>query len=778
MIESNERGARMKIRSIGLRGFTGIKKGLGVDEIRLDLSGVGGLVALDGPNGRGKTTLLENMQPFRTLPSRKKALQYHAFLKDSFRDLIFDFEGDEYRTLLKIDGEAGKQEGFIWKNGRPETSGKVVDYDRYMIGLLGSPELFFNSVFCAQGSEKISDMTTGRLKALFSEFLRLERYVAWEDTAKQCGVVLGAEVTHNEIARASVAAVAGDGEAVEMEIKEIGAAIEKGAGDIVALRVKLAEAEDRLKAANDVAAENGILRERLANYRKALDDLEKKMRADESRVHGELGSLKAEVERIRAEIVKYVALMAQKGEIAAAFAARLRYSAKIEEVGLHIERIRSESGATMTVLAEFKGRHTTLLTEIERLKLDSAGAGILSEIKGLHIQAALLEKRAEDPGCPAHDAICGFVASAAEAAAELPEKIEGLDSHRRKIRDTKEKAERSAGELLIAISERQNEISNQSEALEKLGKELKDVKMSLAAVEPVAARAGEVAVAEGRLSDLEKAKKEVEARGLVLRDNWENGVIREHKSIDDFRKLIADTGAAIQDEIEGKVKNLESSIKNHKMEIEKISENLSKMLQKMSVLEHKRGEIEKAAAEVTRLDERVRKVRRELSEWQYIKVACGKDGLRALEIDAVAPTITADANRLLSEAFGPLFTVRFQTVDPGGREVLDILVIRDDGMEVPLDNLSGGEKVWNLKALRLALAMISKKKGGKNILTAMADEEDGALDSENARNFVLLYRAFMGSGGFDDCFFITHKPECVAMADRVIRFNRGGVGIE
>jgi len=60
----------MKIRNIKLRGFIGIQKGLGLDEIALDVSGLSGLIALEGANGMGKTTLLENMQPFRMLPSR------------------------------------------------------------------------------------------------------------------------------------------------------------------------------------------------------------------------------------------------------------------------------------------------------------------------------------------------------------------------------------------------------------------------------------------------------------------------------------------------------------------------------------------------------------------------------------------------------------------------------------------------------------------------------------------------------------------------------------
>ncbi len=69
----------MKINNLKLRGFVGVKKGLGLDEIELDLSGLSGLIALSGQNGAGKTSILESLQPYRTLASRSKALQHHVF---------------------------------------------------------------------------------------------------------------------------------------------------------------------------------------------------------------------------------------------------------------------------------------------------------------------------------------------------------------------------------------------------------------------------------------------------------------------------------------------------------------------------------------------------------------------------------------------------------------------------------------------------------------------------------------------------------------------------
>ena len=66
-------GALMIPETLHLKGFAGIRAGLGRDELSLDLVQLAGdaeLVAFAGPNGTGKTTVMDNLQPYRLLPSR------------------------------------------------------------------------------------------------------------------------------------------------------------------------------------------------------------------------------------------------------------------------------------------------------------------------------------------------------------------------------------------------------------------------------------------------------------------------------------------------------------------------------------------------------------------------------------------------------------------------------------------------------------------------------------------------------------------------------------
>ncbi len=56
----------MKIHSLSLKGFRGIRDGMGRDLLELDFDRLvpdAVLVAIVGTNGRGKTTVMDNLHP-------------------------------------------------------------------------------------------------------------------------------------------------------------------------------------------------------------------------------------------------------------------------------------------------------------------------------------------------------------------------------------------------------------------------------------------------------------------------------------------------------------------------------------------------------------------------------------------------------------------------------------------------------------------------------------------------------------------------------------------
>ena len=56
----------MRVHSLTLKGFRGIRDGMGRDTLELDFERLvpdAALVAVAGANGRGKTTVMDNMHP-------------------------------------------------------------------------------------------------------------------------------------------------------------------------------------------------------------------------------------------------------------------------------------------------------------------------------------------------------------------------------------------------------------------------------------------------------------------------------------------------------------------------------------------------------------------------------------------------------------------------------------------------------------------------------------------------------------------------------------------
>src|SRR5215813_1326320 len=148
-----------------LKGFRGIRDGLGRDELKLDfehLAGDAELVAIAGANGRGKSTILDNMTPYTVMPSRAGAdglgaFSYydHVYLPESLKELVWTQGVRRYKTQLvfRLNGKR-KTEAFLfeatdtgWKpvtlaDGTP-VDGKVDAYERAVTEILGPPETFF-----------------------------------------------------------------------------------------------------------------------------------------------------------------------------------------------------------------------------------------------------------------------------------------------------------------------------------------------------------------------------------------------------------------------------------------------------------------------------------------------------------------------------------------------------------------------------------------------------------------------------------------------------------
>jgi len=198
----------MRLLNFYLRGAIGIFKGMGLHEVEIDFSIFrNGLIALVGDNGRGKTTIIENLHPYRTLISRDGNIVDHFFLKDSFRILEFSYEEQIYRSEIYIDAETKRIESYLKKGNRFLNDGKASTYDILVNKLFGSQDLFFNSIFSAQQSQGLADLSSGDRRDLFYELLGLDKYQKYQD--KISHQLKTSDMKHIELKNKSLALLKG-----------------------------------------------------------------------------------------------------------------------------------------------------------------------------------------------------------------------------------------------------------------------------------------------------------------------------------------------------------------------------------------------------------------------------------------------------------------------------------------------------------------------------------------------------------------------------------------
>jgi len=833
----------MKILSLKLRGFIGIRDGLGLEEIDIDLSQFYGLVALDGPNGMGKTTVLENLQPFRQMVSRDGSLKHHVYLRDSVKEFTFLFAGNKYRTLIKIDAESDRTEAFIYKNDAEgsEVNGKVSEYDKYIKKLVGSPELFFNSIFAAQNCEKISDLTTGDFQNLLAEFLRLHIYKAWETTCKACVSIINEQLEALELDIDKIKEKLSEKDEVERSIN--------GKQMIVLTNTELIESGKKSLKILEASRENlkekkakasGIL-ERIQDLEKSKDRIEQDIKQDEAELGKDLSEMRAEAQSLTSEIKQLDELLADEERISGAdqrlkqidadlekmTAAQSKFNSEVQELtklqlekqteANEIDKDANEKKAEtekqlQIILNKVAGKTQkidNLKKTIDDLEKDSTLRNLEKDLEVFKNQVKDLDLR--DPDCKS--STCSFITTALKAKESIPEvekmvesrkaetgkelneyrkeidaislEIPALEKERDELQELYKKISDEAEEAIKPLHEKidqaARDIHLKNNTLQGIVLSIDELKDEKKMISELAAKAPEIEIAKAKKKDLEQKKEENFAAGIKLRDKVANKIEGKKAQLTEINTQLSPLKRDLEaaGEFDQRISQISADIDAKSERIRELEKDIATTKAHIETIEKELKKFDELELELKAEKSKKKQLTEELSDWHYLRQACSKDGIRALEIDSAAPSITGFANDLMHDNFGQNRSVSLRTMDPeSGKETLDVMVIEEDGKEAPLDMKSGGEQIPILKALQLGMTLLSAEKNDKEFNTSLSDEADGALDPVNGVKFIGLTRSFMKIGGFDTCFYITHKPDCASMADQKLVFEKGGVTIQ
>lgn len=735
-------GAWIRLRKLILRGAIGIWKGQGLDEIEVDLDNFQpGLIGLLWPNGGGKTTLLENMHPWPTLLTRDGRLASHFRLKDSCRDLTWVDErtGDEYRALLQINGtsKAGEIDYLLYKNGAlvDGINGRKEPYVAAIDELWGGIDLYLRSAFVSQKDAGLADATKGERKALMVELSGLEYLQGYADSAKARAKLITDEIATDAgwiAATEEQLAALDDLHAAHDEKQE---AIRGGEE---AVR-KHEERGKELKARYDtmtakVETNNALIRES-----RELTIRDDKLSTEAEGLKRSREQWAAAVEK-REHAAECIANWEElEGERKRLEAARTQ---KLAERNATLEEYNTLRETGDRLRRELEAAKRTAETALETLQRDRKEA------------LAAIESLGEVLDRPRHDTCPQCHAALPWAADEQRQR----DEWQSKLKANQE----SVWELDKRIPDAEDAVEAAAKPLRELKEPQKPVFPHLLEddeLERITADQAYLKVDEAR----ETVRKADEAAVRIEEiDNRRLAILNERTEIDTRQ---GELFAKVNDELDRRYAELGNELEQARREYSDARETLSALRAEAEAIGKQIADLERKAAELDKRKAKVEEKRSDAAEWTWLQKACGPDGIQALELDALAPSIEDVANRLLSAAYGSRFSVRFQTTKmsaDGKKQLEDFLIMVNDnehGDEQELSTLSGGEAIWVRQALYDAFGIIRARNTGLRFLTTFRDESDGALDPERREQYARMLEAAHEESGRHHTIMITHSAE-------------------
>ena len=772
-----------------LKNFKGIRKPV----LDIDIEALAGshqLIAIKGANGAGKTTILDNMHPYRLMPSRASTYSPGSFSfydhvngPEASKELIFEHGGVVYRSFLlfKVSGKTRKTEAYLSHDGVPYTlpdgvtsDGKTETYDMAVEHLMGSPALYFTSAFAAQGRRTLSDYTNGEIKALLSDLLDLDHIRSLGKQAADVAKDYRAKVV---TARATVESLAAKQAMLAAEETALGnhkrereqaqAILQTQKSAIATAMKEVANAQARMAAQDEIASRRDAIMAQIAAA---------KQRAKETA--SVFDNQAAQLSRSQTE--KAMAIAKDRKRIADLEGAIKSADATLAMTA-QIEAAQVARETLVGILAEADAALTKAhAADKERAVLQGRLNSIKSEGQSLRAQSVTLIKQSElatvvpcldtdlQPKCP-------LLKDALTAKARLSDVQAQIDA---KTAEYKEVAAAVAASVSVDVLQAQTAQAKARQAVVANDALIAKAPLLDQAQRTKAQAKAQIIEAEAQITEaqahIEAAKKEaasVAAAAIAAAKAQETEVA-------DLAAQLANMPEPVG---EAEYERAQKAVARLTAEADVMEQAIASAISAMAVSEERirvlAGEVSGAAA----ASEALAALELEVSYWLALTKALGNDGIIALAIDDAGPTIAALANDILMRCYGQRFSVSLRTqveTQKGElRETFDIIVFDAESVggssaEKSISLMSGGERVWLNECLARAIALYQGQMSGQKYQTLFADESDGALDTSKKEQFVKMKRTVLELGGYEREIFITHTPELWDLADVVIDVER------
>lgn len=434
-----------------------------------------------------------------------------------------------------------------------------------------------------------------------------------------------------------------------------------------------------------------------------------------------------------------------------------------------------------------------------------------AEIKSLEVKVALLnDSNCIDP----EKAACRFLADAVKAKARLTEAQEELKALdwsecqrlNKVVSDIKKemdelnynvsdhKTTKEKVKILATKAEKVAKLASSEELLNNLREQEQDL---LQAIEQLNIKKNDADEKVAALSD--ELKRLPYLRNLLtylepwLKLKDELPVQKQNK--ENAQEKIAAITTEIADktfrrsclvvdsfEIEDEIKSLpvkQGLVRKLGDALQTLNTNRDSLNNRSGALKAKLEALEQDKLEQDKLNVELQSLAKELTRWQTLYKAFGRDGIPALIIENAVPELERIANEILGQMSKGEHSLRFETQrelksKAGVSETLDIIVSDWAGERV-YETFSGGEQLRIDFAIRFALAELLARRAGAKIEWLTVDEGLGSQDAEHRGLVLEAIKAV--ADRFKKTLVITHIEEAQAVFEQKILFEGKDHGV-